>query len=502
MHDDSQPNDSHTNADASARMPRRYGIVGGPRMPGTPWLLAAALNLGILAYFGYAFVAPASTVKASLLPGKTTHGHYQIELDCNACHDPASGDAEHASDNVMQDACNRCHADQLAQANDTHPARKFNDPTNADLLAVLDAQDCLTCHREHVPDQTRAMGLTLPSDYCWHCHQDVGENRPSHQGMKFDSCATAGCHNYHDNRAIYEKYLDEHFGEADFLDDATVPLRSDLVAWREEHPRSAALTAPEADHPADDSASPATDPTIISDWAATSHAAAGVNCSSCHHGNLGNEWSDAVEMSACRSCHSRQTESFLTGKHGMRLAAEMSPMTPLMARLPMQQLANHREAGHPIDAAHKELTCNACHSGHRFDTQFAAVTACQGCHADAHSLAYASSSHADLWRQELAGELPPGSGVTCATCHLPRLEEDGVVWVNHDQNAVLRPNETMSRQVCGHCHGLDFSLSALADEALIGTCFDGPPSARTKSVQMAHDYFEERRQKRKRRQTK
>ena len=182
-----------------------------------PWVLFLLLNLIIAVYFLYALLAPASNLKSAWLPGQTTHGHYQIELDCNACHDPSANDSEHTSANVMQDSCVRCHGEQLDIAQDTHPAKKFNDPTNADLLQVLDAQDCLSCHREHVPDQTLVMGLTVPADYCWHCHQDVADSRPSHQGMAFDSCATAGCHNYHDNRALYEKFLDDHYGEPDHL---------------------------------------------------------------------------------------------------------------------------------------------------------------------------------------------------------------------------------------------------------------------------------------------
>ena len=43
--------------------------------------------------------------------------------------------------------------------------------------------------------------------------------------------------------------------------------------------------------------------------------------------------------------------------------------------------------------------------------------------------------------------IAPQSGVSCATCHLPRIEGDQGVWVNHDQNANLRPNETMAREV-------------------------------------------------------
>ena len=169
----------------------------------------------------------------------------------------------------------------------------------------------------------------------------------------------------------------------------------------------------------------------------------------------------------------------------MRLGMSMNPMTPESARLEMHAGASHRE-----------LTCSACHQDHRFDTQFAAAEACQQCHADAHSVSYQESSHAELWRQEVAGEAAAGTGVSCASCHLPRLTDGDSVWVNHDQNANLQPNESMARQVCQNCHGLEFSLSALADPTLLDTCYDRAPEVRTKSVDMAHDWFEQQRLKR------
>jgi hypothetical protein len=45
----------------------------------------------------------------------------------------------------------------------------------------------------------------------------------------------------------------------------------------------------------------------------------------------------------------------------------------------------------------------------------------------------------------------------------------------------------MLRSACMGCHGLQFSLDALADRALIERNFDGRPSARVKSIEMAQD---------------
>lgn len=492
--------------DVNAQNPKDVKTIGpGPRWLaktmglGRRWLAFAILNTLILGYYGYAFVGPPSPAKRSLLPGLTTHGHYQIELDCNACHSPLSDDGEHSSGNVIQDACQRCHADQLKRSNDTHPSSKFNDPTNAELLQTLDAQNCLTCHREHVPEQTVAMGLTLPTDYCWHCHQDVAQDRPSHVDMAFDSCATAGCHNYHDNRALYEKYLDDHFGEPDFIDAATLPRRGGLARSDAKPPTATSLVAGQADAPAsidqDDLSR------VLPDWEQTAHALAGVNCSHCHLRVADDPvtWTDTVSMDACERCHAEQVKTFGRGKHGMRLAAGLSPMTPAMARLPMTRQSLSGGDAVDLHSGHFELTCNACHAGHRFDTQYAAVDACVGCHADSHSIAYENSSHAALWRNEREGNGPVGSGVTCATCHLPRLRDGDQVTVSHDQNEFLRPREPMAREVCAHCHGLEFSLSALADESLKATCYDRSPEHRVPGVEMAHEYFEQRRQERDRR---
>lgn len=163
----------------------------------------------------------------------------------------------------------------------------------------------------------------------------------------------------------------------------------------------------------------------------------------------------------------------------MRLAQNLSPMQPSMARLPMKS-----------DSGDKTLTCMACHSSHRFDTQTAAMEACLSCHGDEHTLAYETSPHYRLWQNEISGNLPAGSGVSCATCHLPREIHHGnqeQVRVQHNQNWNLRPNEKMIRGVCMNCHSLAFSIDALADEQLIKTNFTGRSSKHILSQEMAVD---------------
>jgi len=139
------------------------------------------------------------------------------------------------------------------------------------------------------------------------------------------------------------------------------------------------------------------------------------------------------------------------------------------------------------DAANAELNCNSCHAAHDFDTRHAAEQACLGCHADEHSSAYRGSPHAELWESEVVGKASAGSGVSCATCHFPRVQGGGHTRVSHNQNNFLRPNEKMIRAVCMNCHGLGFSLDSLADPALVTTNFRGSPTRKVESIHYASE---------------
>ena len=373
-----------------------------------------------------------STDRAVFLPGETTAGHHQIELSCESCHTPFGG--------VEQQACLKCHEEELSVAEDSHPRGKFTDPRNAERVARLDARLCITCHVEHRPEMTLAMAVTLPADYCFLCHSDIADERASHTGMPFNTCASSGCHRFHDNRALYEDFLTKHGAGPE-----TLPVR------------------------------------VVKERLRTAPVHGGIGCPDCHNvasDSGAKSWTDFPGYQVCQSCHAPEATGFLSGKHGIRLATGLSPMTPAAARLPMRP-----------EAANRQLGCASCHPAHDFDTRRAAVDGCLGCHADNHSLAYKSSSHFRLWTADTEGSAPTGSGVSCATCHLPReVHRDGdqtVVRVQHNQNSNLRPNEKMIRDVCMSCHGLSFSIDALADRELIDANFSGRPSRHIESIDMA-----------------
>ena len=73
---------------------------------------------------------------------------------------------------------------------------------------------------------------------------------------------------------------------------------------------------------------------------------------------------------------------------------------------------------------------------------------------------------------------------------MPRVEYDVNDWltrvmVDHNQNANLSPNTKMIRSSCMQCHGLEFSIDALADPELVENNFNGRPSVHVETMDLA-----------------
>jgi hypothetical protein len=431
------------------------------------WSLASALGLGSLGLV----LSGELGDRTLLLPGASTDGHHQMELRCEECHG-----GPFAGESALEAACVRCHGPELEAAENSHPKSKFTDPRNADRVARLDARRCVTCHREHWPQGTGAMGVSVQEDNCSVCHADVGRERPSHVALSWSSCASGGCHRFHDNRSTDEELLVEHAGDAAFeaarghgLPEGgrSTPHGTRAGAARSDAPRP--LTAADADAPPE----LALGDEELGAWARSAHARGGVNCRGCHEASAGS--SEQVQTSVCGRCHADERAGWLSGKHGLREGLGLEPMRPELARQPMHE-----------SASGQTLSCMSCHGAHGFEPRQAAVEACQGCHADRHTEAYSASPHARLWRSELLGTAPAGSGVSCATCHLPRADHpSGRRLVQHNQNDNLEPREKMIRGVCLGCHGLGFSLDALADDSLVERNFTGTPRAHVPSIEWA-----------------
>jgi predicted CXXCH cytochrome family protein len=422
------------------------------------------------------------------LPGHTSSGHHQIEKACETCHTAFGG--------VDDGSCLACHGESLGARNDSHAPIKFDDPVRASQLTQYDARSCVACHREHRAEARLRGSVSVPQTFCVSCHPNVRQERPSHVGFDDAGCASAGCHNYHDNRALYRDFLVRQRGSEDLRPEPKLPVPAAL--------RARDLRAlPPPDLPERIYREPglggeqphvwqARLPTAVREWATSAHARAQVNCTGCHREPGGDKaaWSWPVDDALCGSCHRDERLGFRDGKHGMRLTAGLAPMSPSLARIPMKQTATELTLG-----------CNSCHGAHRFDRDRAAVSACEGCHDDDHTRAYRDSPHFVAWQLEVREEAEPGTGVSCATCHLPRklaghpggrpassgskgavtravrtgAASKGFV-IEHNQNANLRPSDRMFREVCIHCHPATFSLASLADPDLVRRNFRGRPA--------------------------
>jgi predicted CXXCH cytochrome family protein len=364
-----------------------------------------------------------------LLPGETSDGHHVIEAECGACHsgfEPPSNEA-----------CTRCHRQELAE--DTHPVATFDDPRWAEDLTKLDARRCRSCHAEHARN---ARGVSAAPGLCFGCHDDVVERRPSHRGFAPTSCSDGGCHNYHDNSTLNVAFLRKRLGWP--ATHAHEPARQ----WR-------SAAAPPVVAAAG---------TIEQRWQQSEHARRDVGCPKCH--GEGAAYRARPDEAACGRCHGFEVDSFRHGKHGAPRALGLPALQVAAARRPMRPEA---------DGA--ALSCSSCHDVQALDTGHAAADACLGCHADEHSLSYRGAPHA-------------ATGVTCATCHLPRMDvadpaaAGGRVAVNHNNSFTFEPRDRMARMVCLQCHSLELALSSLYDETAVRTNFAHAPRGPHKAVQM------------------
>ncbi|MGD1906706.1 MAG: multiheme c-type cytochrome [Leptolyngbyaceae cyanobacterium] len=220
-------------------------------------------------------------------------------------------------------------------------------------------------------------------------------------------------------------------------------------------------------------------------WQGSVHALNDVNCSSCHQDEATKAFVAHPDQESCRSCHEQAVDTFLLGKHGIRLREGQTPLTPAMARLPMK-----------AEAHNMQMTCATCHDAHSVNTVQAATDSCLTCHNDTHSLNYENSRHAELFAADRSLPRPSSSSVSCATCHLPRhgLEkgDSTITQVNHNNTYTLLPRDRMVKEVCMNCHGVEYSYNSIFDDALVEANFDQPPSLSLETFDLVRSLEEKR----------
>ncbi|MEM8605257.1 MAG: hypothetical protein AAGF24_15665, partial [Cyanobacteria bacterium P01_H01_bin.121] len=213
-------------------------------------------------------------------------------------------------------------------------------------------------------------------------------------------------------------------------------------------------------------------------WQGSAHALGDINCSSCHQAKETKAFVTNPGQESCQSCHEGQVDTFLLGKHGIRLLEGLDPLMPTAARLPMQP------AAHDL-----QMNCNACHDVHSVNTMQAATDSCLGCHNDSHSLNYENSRHAELFWAKATLPRPSAETVSCATCHLPRQTVEGyggetAVVVNHNNTFTLKPRDRMVSEVCMNCHGMEYSYNSIFDDELVELNFARPPTLELETLDM------------------
>ena len=181
-------------------------------------------------------------------------------------------------------------------------------------------------------------------------------------------------------------------------------------------------------------------PNIVSDWQASKHAAAKVDCSDCH-GSAHMTANDADKVilptpDVCGKCHEQQVAQFKSGKHADAWAA-MNAM-PTIHWQPMALTEGMKGCGgcHKIGLKSPEeiqqltkdgqffgvASCDACHTRHTFSVEEAKQPqACETCHMGFDHPQwemYSGSKHGVRAMLKQEGILMDNfSSPTCQTCH-------------------------------------------------------------------------------------
>lgn len=216
-------------------------------------------------------------------------------------------------------------------------------------------------------------------------------------------------------------------------------------------------------------------------WRNSTHALADVNCSSCHQNEATKQFVANPDHESCQSCHENSVETFLLGKHGIRTKEGLSPLTPAMAHLPMKESAMGRQ-----------INCNTCHNVHSVNTYQAATDSCLTCHNDAHSRNYQKSKHAQMFADAGILPRPNEESVTCATCHLPRQEINKTTVVNHNNTYTLLPRDRMVKEVCMHCHSVEYAFNSIFDNELVEANFARLPTLKLETFELVRELEKKR----------
>jgi hydroxylamine dehydrogenase len=182
-------------------------------------------------------------------------------------------------------------------------------------------------------------------------------------------------------------------------------------------------------------------PNIVSDWQASKHSQAGINCPSCHgdqHKTVGDVKNVRIPTpDTCASCHPTQVQQFKSGKHALAWASMKAMPTahwqPMELMEGMKGCGGCHKIGLKTEPELKELiesgagfglaSCDACHTRHIFSAKEASQPqSCRTCHMGIDHPQwemYSASKHGVRYLLKQNGILPETvAAPTCQTCHM------------------------------------------------------------------------------------
>lgn len=185
---------------------------------------------------------------------------------------------------------------------------------------------------------------------------------------------------------------------------------------------------------------------------ALEHAHAGVECTACHR--KGQPFRAAPTL--CGACH--RADDVHQRQLGEKCGACHSSVTWAGGRI------DHEKTSFPLRDAHRQVTCDACHFGPKYD---GTPTKCVGCHmpddihlgargedcGNCHSVVdwkTAKFDHAKETGFALRGR---HASITCAVCHTSGSFKDPLPRTCHECHAADDAHAKRLGEKCGDCHG-------------------------------------------------
>lgn len=387
-----------------------------------------------------------SAKRVFFLPGQTSNSHHLIESSCNSCHQPFKS--------VPDNNCNNCHEKDLAQ--DSHSEAKLLASKENKQLEFR--KNCRDCHQEHTG---KLRPITSKKEFCYSCHKTTIVEKENHRNFTVSSCWSSGCHNYHNNSELTLEVIKKQLS----VDPSDLAFQV-LPLVREE-----TSTELNPNFPLNLSVNQE----IISQWKLSYHSQISVNCMNCHQ-EVNNSFVKNPSQDICAKCHSFEFEAFRRSTHGIREKLKLTPLVQKQSKLAMKLK----------DDEHRKLSCFICHDVHTVNTRQASVESCLKCHNDEHSQKYLQSKHATLFAPE-DKQRPGSQAVSCATCHMPRIEimveNKNKVVVDHNNSFNLRPRDRMLK-VCLACHDFEFSFNSIFDDEMVKNNFIGVPTKKHQTMKM------------------